>query len=176
MHLKRTAVAQTSFLGLGGLYLSWMEAGWRERVCSGGYSGHCFYAFAEWGINGNPHSNNERTYACLTPGSTKKWQVVNVPATYDWNTWLDCNDGTGWRLLFQYTGTGYSKGTPAGEGARRGTNTTMGEVHKNLHWQDATNTWNSPSDVSCWVDVDTGWDGSKVTNDKFAIVSGTSSC
>jgi hypothetical protein len=168
--------AQTSYLGLGGNYPSWVEAGWREYPCSGGYSGHCFTGFSEWGLNYVSHSVDERGYSCLAPGSTERWEMVNSPGTNNWNTWLDCEDGAGWRLLFQYSSTGYMDGTPAGEGSRRGPNTTMGETHKNLQWQDATNAWNYSSSVSCWEDNDSAWDGSAVTASRFDIVTGSNTC
>ena len=52
----------------------------------------------------------------------------------------------------------------------------MGETHKNLQWQDATNAWNYASSVSCWEDNDSTWQGTGVTASRFDIVQGSNNC
>jgi len=165
-------VAETSHLRLGGVDGNWVEAGYEED----GSATPRYLAFAEWGLNYTTNSFNTRSYACLTAPSYERWEPVNAAGTYNWNTWLDCEDGAGWRLLFQYTSTGYARGIPMGEGSRYGDNSGITAVHQNLQWQDATNTWNYASGVSCYSDNDPTYSGSGVTASRFDIVTASGSC
>jgi hypothetical protein len=169
-------IAETSHLRLGGVDANWVETGSRENPVGNGGSG-AWEAFGEWGLNYTTKSLDFRTYACLVAPAYERWQVVNVPGTNNWNTWLDCEDGAGWRLGWQYTSTGYARGIPMGEGARYGDATTSDAVHRNMQWQDATNTWNYSLGVSCYSDADPTFNGTGVTASRFDIVSsGGTSC
>jgi len=165
-------VAETSHLRLGGNDGDWVEAGYEED----GSATPRYVAFAEWGLNYTTKSFNTRSYACLSAPSYERWEPVNAAGTYNWNTWLDCEDGAGWRLLFQYSSTGFARGIPMGEGSRYGDNSGITAVHQNLQWQDATNTWNYASGVSCYSDNDPTYSGSGVTASRFDIVTASGSC
>lgn len=157
---------------------NYVEAGWREYQCG---SVHCFQAFMYKKVNNVSGPVWTGTFSCLTPGSYHRWQVNKVSGTTEWDGWLDCQDGLGFRKLTRVS-TPYAYGGAEGEGFRRddpGTpsETTMGEVHRNLQWRgQADGTWSYSVDVFCRLDNTSGWNGVKVTASRFDIVRGSSNC
>jgi hypothetical protein len=167
-----TDVSQTAHMVLNGVYGNWVESGWQQYNCG---ITHCFQWFGEWGLNFTTHSYDPKAKACANPGTLTRYEVINVPGTNNWNVWGDCEDGAGWSLIVQYTGTGYQWGTAAGEGSRYG-DATLLQNHQNLQWQDATTAWNYATDVACFHDDADGWMGQKDSPSHFEIVAGSASC
>lgn len=168
------AAGSTAHLILGNTYGNWVEAGWQEELASNGT--HLFQPFAEWGLNYVSQARNTYSAACLTPGAYQRWEDVNIPGTNNWNTWFDCEDGAGWRFMTKYSNTTYWYGAWAGETFRRGSNTTMNDIHRNAQWQDATNAWNYTTNLVCQNDAVSGWQGQLVTGSRYDTVTGSGGC
>ncbi|MBD0347648.1 MAG: hypothetical protein ICV59_00725 [Thermoleophilia bacterium] len=166
---------QTARVLLNGQPGNYVEAGWREWDCTFA-GGHCFHAFMYSRVNnvvqGTVYTGN---FACLNPGNYHRWQVNNVAGTNNWDGWLDCEDGQGFRYLARKSAH-VPSGWAEGEGWRRddrdpanGT-TTMGETHRNLHWKTFIGEWRTAFGVTCRYDSDGGWNGNWVTATRFDIV------
>lgn len=164
----------TAHMRLGGATYNWAEVGWEEEYV---LSFHQFYAFTEWGLNGNTKARNQFSEACLTQTSYQMWRVSNVSGTNDWNLAINCENGTGWSSLKKYTGTGYYKGLTMGETGRYGgTATGMSDYQDNLHWKNSSGTWNKWSGPYCYSDVASNWQFNYLSATSYSVVKGSMNC
>ncbi len=166
--------ASTDHVMLGNIYGNWVEAGWLELNQGGGV--HSFEAFSEWGLNFNVFDFHTYTATCLQPGTYERWQVNNFVGGTGWDTWLDCEDGAGFRYLGPRYVTGYVTGLLAGETAPRGSGTGMSDVHRSIAREDANLNWAHTTSMQCKVDPISNWQGMLVTESRYDTVHGSMNC
>ncbi len=160
---------------LGSVYGNWSESGWRAHYISGGTPVISF--FHESGINFTTNHNVD-TYSppCTSFGTYARYQENNVDGTYQWDGWVDCQDGQGFRYISRTPSLGYAKGLAVGETFRRGGGTGMGDVHRNLYRKDSAGSWLAWTGTSCYRDPISGWQGTSVSATRFDTVTGSGNC
>jgi hypothetical protein len=164
----------TAYVALGSIWGNWVEVGWEARYAEGTE----FITFFNEGAINNTIRWNHRgvNLPCTNDGSFQRYQVNNVTGTFDWDAWVDCQDGQGFRRIGTMANTGYEKGLAVGETWRFGDQTTMGDVHRNMFRRDGGGNWVAWTGVACYFDQTPGWHGTAVSTTRYDTVVGYTNC
>ncbi len=130
-------------------------------------------SFLEWPI---PHGDlNSKCDVTVGDGTRVQFKVAHFPiGSTDWIADLNCVDGRGWQNLRTYQNLGWWTGFSRVETFRYGgTLTGMADDQDNIQRKDSGNIWRNWSDMSCYDDWATNWNGGYLATDHYKTTKST---